>query len=295
MSDRTHRLELDGDRVLEYIVDEGAPADAGLLVYHHGTPAAGPLSTAMTTAARAAGLRLVQLVRPGYGSSTRAQGRRVADVVPLTTALADHLGHARFVTVGWSGGGPHALATGALLPDRCAAVLSLASVAPVEAVGLNWLAGMGEDNWHEFGAALAGDWALEHFLTEAAAELAHVRGPDVVAALASLLPTADRAVLDGAVAEEMAGTLRFSVSTGIWGWFDDDMAFVAPWGFDLEALRVPVDIVQGSDDLMVPFDHGRWLAGRVPGAQVSLLDGEGHLSIVQHLGRGFAGLAAHLA
>ena len=89
----------------------------------------------------------------------------------------------------------------------------------------------------------------------------------------------DRAALSGAFADFMAASCRDSVRTGIWGWYDDDVAFMRDWGFDLDAIRVPVTIWQGSEDRMVPFAHGRWLAGHVPGATARLLEGEGHLSL----------------
>ena len=123
----TEHLNLASGARLDYLVEGDGDA---LLVYHHGTPAAGPIPHDLITAAATHGFTLVELVRPGYGESTRQPGRSVADVVPLVEALADHLGHERFVTMGWSGGGPHAIATAALLPQRCAAALSLASVAP---------------------------------------------------------------------------------------------------------------------------------------------------------------------
>lgn len=290
---RHEHIDVSG-RAVEIIVDEGAPAGAGLLIYHHGTPAAGPLSEPMVRAARAAGLRLVELVRPGYGQSARAEGRTVVDVVPLVSAVADHLQHERFVSLGWSGGGPHALATAAALGERCAAALCLAGVAPVEAPGLNWLAGMGADNWHEFGAALAGTWALEKYLTEAASELSAITAQEVVAALASLLPEADRASLADGGAAQMAAELRWSVAQGIWGWHDDDIAFVQPWGFDPADISVPVLVWQGTDDLMVPVAHGRWLAQTIPAAEVTIVAGEGHLSLVTHLDAGLQRLSGHL-
>ena len=132
-----HLTLTDGAR-LDYLIEGDGSA---LLVYHHGTPAAGPVSQELTAAAAAHDFTVVELVRPGYGESTRQPGRTVADVVPLVEALADHLGHDRFVTMGWSGGGPHAIATASLLPHRCAAALSLASVAPYGQSDLDVLAG----------------------------------------------------------------------------------------------------------------------------------------------------------
>lgn len=292
--DHAQSLSLPDGRTLDYFLDDAAPADAGLLISHHGTPAAGPLDPALVEPARAHGLRIVELVRPGYGGSTRQPGRSIADVAPLVRALADHLGHDRFVTLGWSGGGPHALATAALMPDRCAAALSLAGVAPFDAQGLDFLAGMGQDNIDEFGAALRDSAQLEAFLTAMAADLATVTGAQVNDALDSLLPPVDKAHLTGAAADHMAAELRWSVANGIWGWFDDDIAFTRPWGFDLRAITVPVHIWQGSDDLMVPFAHGQWLAAQLPTAQARLEDGEGHLSLIAHIDEGMAALRGAL-
>ena len=277
---------------LDYFI--GGEGDA-LLVYHHGTPAAGPISPDMLAAAQRHGLVIAELVRPGYGHSTRQAGRTVADVVPLVSELADHLGFDRFVTMGWSGGGPHAIATAALLPDRCAAAMSLAGVAPYGEPDLDFLAGMGDDNIAEFGAAVAGPAELEAFLSAAVGELSTVTADQVVAALASLLPQVDQAYLTGGYAEEMAEELRWSVSTGIWGWFDDDVAFCLPWGFDLASVVSPVQVWQGSDDLMVPFTHGQWLVSHVGSAEPHLVEGAGHLSLADAaFDPGFAALRGAL-
>lgn len=277
---------------LDYFVGASGP---DLLIYHHGTPAAGPIGHDIIEAADAQGFTVVEVVRPGYGSSTRQPGRSVVDVVPLVTQLVDHLGAERFVTMGWSGGGPHALATVARLPARCMAAMCLASVAPYDVSDLDFLAGMGEDNIAEFGAALAGPAALETFLTGAREELREVTGDQVVEAMQSLLPQADRHYLTGAFAEEMAAELRWALSTGIWGWFDDDIAFCNPWGFALSEISRPVEMWQGSDDLMVPFAHGQWLVSHVPGSVAQLRSGEGHLSLAaKGLEPGFAALRASL-
>ena len=101
----------------------------------------------------------------------------------------------------------------------------------------------------------------------------------LIAGLATLLPDVDRAVLTDEFGEDMAAGFAEAFRTGVDGWVDDDLAFVAPWGFELAEIEVPTFVWQGSEDLMVPFAHGRWLAAQVPGATAHLLQGEGHLSV----------------
>ena len=289
-------LALDDARLLRIIVDGGAPPDAALAVYHHGTPFAGPLPDDLVVLARRAGLRLAEVVRPGYAGSTRLPGRTVADLAPLALAAADALGAERFVTVGWSGGGPHALATAALSGGRCAGALCLAGVGPYGEPDLDFLAGMGQDNIDEFGAALAGEGALRAHLEPMRAAMADVTPDTIVASMESLLPPSDAAFLVDDRAEWFTEGLQASLAEGIDGLLDDDMAFCHPWGFALDAIAVPVIVLQGSEDLMVPFAHGRWLSSHVPTARALLVQGEGHLSILDsHGGEVFAELAGMLA
>jgi len=273
-------------RTQQIFFDDQAPESSALLVYHHGTPGAGPLDPELVATAREHGFRILEIVRPGYGSTTRQIGRTVADVVPVVAEIADLFGHERFASIGWSGGGPHTLATAALLPDRCAATLCVAGVAPWNAEGLDYMAGMGEDNIVEFGAILEGEQQLIDFLTPAAAGLAGATGLDIIGELDSLLPEVDRAFLSDARAHALATTFRWAVSTGIWGWYDDDHAFIAEWGFDLASITVPTFVYQGTDDLMVPFAHGEWLSRHLPHCTATLLEGEGHLSIDAYVSDG---------
>ncbi len=194
-------------------------------------------------------------------------------------AVLDQVGADTCLVAGWSGGGPHALAAGVLLPDRVRGVLCIAGAAPYDAEGLDFLAGMGEDNVEEFGAALKGEAPLRAWLENARPELVDVTAEDVVASLDTLLPPVDEAALTGEFADYLAAEFRQAVSVGVDGWLDDDLAFTRPWGFDLGALTVPTYVWQGSDDLMVPFAHGQWLADRIPGVTAHLEPGEGHLSI----------------
>ncbi|MGI5241932.1 alpha/beta fold hydrolase [Dactylosporangium sp. CA-139066] len=271
-----------GGRRLEVLV--AGPDGGPVLVLHLGTPA-GPVDTPVITGPAAErGLRTVICARPGYAGSTPRPGRTVADVAEDVTAVLDRLGADRFVTLGWSGGGPHALACAALLPGRCAAAATLAGVAPYGAAGLDWLAGMGPENVEEFGAAAAGPEALEAFLDRAAAGLAAVSGDEVAAALGGLASPVDAAALTGAFAESLAAGFRSAVSSGTAGWRDDDLAFVRPWGFDPSAIAVPVVVWQGGQDRMVPPGHGEWLATHVPGARARLDPDAGHISMAGEAG-----------
>src|SRR5262249_3939253 len=148
------------------------PPDARTVLLHDGTPAG--LLAAPSFVARAAaerGLRLVQYNRPGYGGSppdprppgAGAAGGGAAGAGGVAAVL-EALGGAEFRPVGWSGGGPHALACAAGLPGRCLAAASMAGVAPYRAEGLDWLHGMAGENVAEFSAALAGAEALTAFL-----------------------------------------------------------------------------------------------------------------------------------
>lgn len=261
------------------------PPDGRVLVFHVGTPNAPDAFPLLTDALDERGWQLVAYARPGYATSPRREGRSVADAATDTAAILDELGLDRFVTIGWSGGGPHALACAALLPDRCDGAASLAGVAPFDAEGLDFLAGMGPENVEEFEAAVRSRTELEAFLEQFSDQLSKVTGEEIGASLGGLVDDVDRAALTGELAKTMARMLRRALSTGIAGWLDDDLAFVRPWGFDLSEITVPVAIWQGAHDRMVPFSHGEWLAAHVPGARVHLYEDEGHISLVGQLPR----------
>ena len=260
----------------EILADDG---DGIPLVYHHGTPGAALLFEPMVNAARAVGLRLVTYSRPGYGDTPPQTGRSVADAAADTAAILDGLGADRFFTIGLSGGGPHAMACGALLSDRCIAVATIGGVAPYDAEDLDFLAGMGPENIEEFGLAVEGRDALVPFLVAQADPLSRTDAAGIIEALGGLLPAIDRDALTGPVAEWMVSSFQRAVIHGIDGWLDDDLAFTRDWGFAPADLTVPVAIWQGGVDLMVPPAHGAWLASHIPSARPHLLPDHGHLSL----------------
>ena len=270
-------IDLSDGRSLD--LDVSGPEDGIPLVFHHGTPGSVRQFQAIQRAAHERGLRLVTFSRPGYGASTRQPGRRVVDAVADVAAVLAHLGTPRCLVAGWSGGGPHALATGARLPEQVAGILCIAGVAPYDAGGLNFLEGMGQQNIDEFGLALQGEEAIRPSHEAEAVGLRNTDAAGLIEGMATLLPDVDRAVLTAEFGEDLAANFAEGLLTGVDGWVDDDLAFVAPWGFSLAEIAVPAFVWQGSEDRMVPFAHGQWLAAHVPGASPRLQQAEGHLSI----------------
>jgi pimeloyl-ACP methyl ester carboxylesterase len=264
-------------RTLEYV--EAAEAGGPVLLAHHGTPGSGRFHRTEVEAAQRLGARLVTYSRPGYAGSSPQPDRSIADAAVDVAALLDALGADRFATYGVSGGGPHALACAALLPERCAAAATVAGVGPADAPDLDFMAGMGPGNLEEFGVAMDGRETLEPFLRGEAAGLSSITPEMLREAAAPHLSDVDAAALTGELAEHMHATIAGGLAPGIDGWVDDDLAFVRPWGLDVAAITVPVSVWQGEQDLMVPAAHGRWLCANVAGAEARLLEREGHLTL----------------
>ena len=267
---------LDGRNLDVYLA---GPADGEVMLFHSGTPSAPLVYEPMVEQMAARGLRYVAFSRPGYGSSTRRPGRSIADVVDDTQTVLDHLGAERAWIMGWSGGGPHALACAALMPERCRGIATIASVAPYPAEGLDYLADTGRENVEEFMAALEGPDALLVFKERNWPIFRAVTGDEIAASLGDLIDEVDRASLTGAFADYIAASSREALRESYWGWFDDDMAMITPWGFEVGAIRLPVHIWQGRHDRMVPYGHGQWLASHIASAVPHLFDDQGHLSI----------------
>jgi pimeloyl-ACP methyl ester carboxylesterase len=244
------------------------------VIYLHGTPSSARLHPWWIEDAKQRGVELVGFQRAGYGDTPREEGRDVAAVASSVARFADELGSDTFAVWGISGGAPHALACAALLPDRVVAAAAIGCPAPYDAEGLDWMDGFGEGNVVEFGAALDGEEVLRPLLEQEAAAM--LSGGE--SGLDTLLAPPDQAIIPQL--QEMLGqSFADSIGGGVDGWLDDDLAFVRPWGFDLAAIRVPVLLVHGEQDVFVPVEHARWLAPRTPGVEVRILPEEAHLSL----------------
>lgn len=243
---------------------EGGPA----IFWHHGTPNTGAPPEPLFDAAARHGVRWVSYDRPGYGGSSPEPGRAMASAAGCTAAVADALGIGRFAVLGHSSGGPHALACAALLPDRVLAVASVSGLAPFGADGLNWFGGMAAAGEASLRAALAGREAKERY--EASAEF----DPET-------FTPADHAALSGPWSW-FGEIVASAVATDRGGMVDDELANVAPWGFDPAGITAPVLVLHGEDDRVVPVSHAAWVAGRCPSAELRTHPGEGHISVLRH-------------
>jgi pimeloyl-ACP methyl ester carboxylesterase len=261
-------LKLGDGRTL-HVYDTGADdADGRLAVFwHHGTPNIGAPPAPLFAAAARLGIRWVSYDRPGYGGSTPYRDRDVASAADYVSSVADALGIDRFAVMGHSGGGPHALACGALLPERVLGAVSVAGLAPFGAEGLEWFAGMSDSGVASLRAAAEGRAAKERYEASGAEYDPEMFTPEDHAALSDAWSW----VLD---------VVNPAVEAGPDGLIDDDLAYVAPWGFDPARLVAPTLFLHGGRDRVVPSSHGEWLARRCPSAELWLSADDGHISVL---------------
>ena len=262
------------------VEESGDPGGRPILV-HMGTPNSRLLYGPIMADAAARGLRLISYDRPGYGGSSPQPGRTVADCAADVRTICAELGIGRLATWGISGGGPHVLACAALLPDLVTAAASLASPAPYGAEGLDYFAGMGQENVDDFSLFFADEDAARAKAERDREEMLATSPEDAAKAIESLLTPTDAAALRGELAEYLTASQQAGLAPGIEGWFDDNCT-VRPWGFDLADITVPVLLLHGRQDMFVPFGHGEWLAAHIPGVEARLLDHEGHLTLMNN-------------
>jgi pimeloyl-ACP methyl ester carboxylesterase len=224
--------------------------------------------------ARLLGIRLIAVDRPGLGLSTPKPGRRLLDWPDDVRQFADQLGLKRFSVVGWSGGGPYALACARRLPNRIDAIAIVSGAAPlaetrrtdylrrfdrnaVRAAGkAPWIIRLAL--WH-WGRAQRRD--AERFFEESLVDMC----------------AADQEVLSepGLRSQMIANSVELYRQGGR-GMYDEALVLARPWGFDMSELRVPVQIWHGARDRTVPVAMSDHLAESIPGARLHLYPNEGH-------------------
>jgi len=249
----------------------------------HGTPGSRLGPHPRSAVLHRLGVQLISFDRPGYGGSDRFEGRRVADAARDVLAIADSYGLHRFAVVGRSGGGPHALACAALLPERITRAAVLVGIAPHGADGLDWFDGMAQSNVTEFTAASNG-YADIVAHTKVVADAVRANPASLLAKLQAELPDSDRRVVaDRGIRSMLICTYAEALRTSDYGWVDDALAFCSPWGFDPAAVTAPVLIWHGASDVFSPASHARWLADRIPNSAVVVQAGAAHFGALDVL------------
>ena len=269
------QFKLKDGRELE-ILDNGINSES-TIIFHHGTPGHASTWSEWLESAASAGIRALSYSRAGYGTSDRNPGRSVISINTDISQLLDSKNISKFVSIGWSGGGPHSLAT--TCEPRNVGAISLAGVGAYGVEDLDFLEGMGPENHDEFGAALKDEATIDQWMNENAGPMKSVTGGEIIEAFGGLIGEADKAALKDGAAEQMAASMRSGLAVSFDGWIDDDLVFVKPWGFDLAAITKPVFLWQGDDDFMVPHAHAYWLEKHIPTAQLNFVPGEGHISL----------------
>lgn len=261
---RDTTVELHGRTVAH--TDLGDPAGTPVL-YSHGAPMSRRNLGDQHDGFAAAGLRVVTADRPGYGGSAPAPGRTLTDWADDTAALADSLGIDRFLVAAHSSGGPYGVAVAALLPERVLGAVVLGGV-----TDFSW-----EPSWEGYSED----------------ERAMMRLPDERAALEwgerhlgdspTEWPAPDRELFATRHVPHLAAAAKEAFAQGVGGYTQDSWVQGRPWAFDPGAVRAPFLVVHGDRDTVVPIAHSRHTADLVPGAELRVLPGHGHVTVLWEL------------
>jgi pimeloyl-ACP methyl ester carboxylesterase len=281
-----HRIRTPDGRWLQ--VQEAGDPSGNPVLYHNGSPNSRLIYDGTAEEAAAHGVRILCYDRPGYGGSTHLPDRTIAGCAVDVRAIADDLGISRLGVYGASGGGAHALACAALLPELVPAAAVMAGLAPWGAEGLDYFEGMGEMNVEDIQLYLSDQPAWRQKGLQDRIDMITVAPDQVLTLLESLVSPADAAVLTGDLVEYLVACTRDGLAPGDEGWAQDAVAHMIDWGFELDSITTPVLLLHGSQDRFVPFGHGVWLSQHIPGVEARLTDEDGHLTLhANHQGEVF--------
>ena len=271
-------ITLSNGRTLAY-AEFGDPLDKPVFFFH-GIPGSRLFRPPDEVTTRL-GVRLITTDRPGSGLSTYQPGRRIPDWPADVVQLADHLGIRKFAVAGHSGGGPYTLACALALPERVTSAAVLSGAGPVDAP--NVMRDMSAIN--KFGARVGRytPWPLWRLLVWYLYRMGHDNPAYLFERAAGDRPQADTDVLKGpGVLELNYASQSEGLRQGTRGFALESRLLVLPWGFRLEEICVPVHIWHGSEDVDAPLAMGQAVAARVPGSQLTICTGEGHMLLFPH-------------
>jgi pimeloyl-ACP methyl ester carboxylesterase len=256
----------------DYGDPEGSP-----ILFFHGFPGSRFDGEYAGRVAGGMGIRLIAPDRPGMGRSAHMPHRRLLDWPADVEQLADALGLSTFGVLGYSGGGPHALACAYRISHRLASVGVLSSVSPVTEPGA--MDGMNRSNVLIFRLSRRLPWLLSLIYRLNS----RVDGMRLMEAAMKQLPEPDRAVMrDRAVLDAVAKDYKEAFRQGPAGVVYEGGLYATDWGFRLTDVTMPVGLWHGEKDTNAPVQMGRYLARMIPTCHATFYPDEGHLSIMTH-------------
>jgi pimeloyl-ACP methyl ester carboxylesterase len=272
----TESVTLPDGRVLAY-EEYGVPTGFPILSCHGGLSSRLDAAPAHE-AAVAMGVRLISPDRPGMGLSTFQPRRRLTDWPADVTALTESLGIERFAVMGWSAGGPYAAICAARMGGRVTAAALLSSAVPLDLYGTT--RGLTLEDRTLLLLTRRTPWLASAVMKVSIVNASNAR---LFRAVMRSFPPADRTVLTEWGPPDLAlAFVREAMRQGTEGCVQDYQIFGDPWGFSLEEIRIPVHIWEGGDDRTGPPGYRAFLERHIPQASVTVVPGEGHLSLLAH-------------
>ncbi len=269
-------MRLPDGRDLAY-EEYGDPAGFPVLSFHGGLSSHLDAAPA-DGAAREAAIRLVAPDRPGMGLSTFQPGRRLVDWPDDVTALAGALGIERFAVMGWSAGGPYAAVCAAKLGGRVTRAALLSSSVPLDLYGTSRGLEVEDRAFIFLSRHAPGLASLVMKLS-----IVNASNARLLRAAMRAFPPVDRSILaEWGPADRALAFVREAVRQGTEGCVQDYRIMGSSWGFSLGEIRLPVQIWEGADDRTGPPGYRDFLRRHIPGSTVTVVPGEGHLSLLPH-------------
>jgi pimeloyl-ACP methyl ester carboxylesterase len=272
----SNALKLSDGRAIEYI-DNGVSSKSALIL-HHGTPTSMTVWGTWLAAAAEKGIRAIACTRPGYAGSDRKVGHRIIDANDDLEEILNQLDIENFVSIGWSGGGPYALASGLL--KKCTGVQLIASVSPYDADDFDWFQDQTPEMVEE---AKVSAKSLEDSITFKEGYYTELRDMTTEQFLVEYEKRSSFKAFENAYREfskDLSFSMRDALRDGAIGYAEDEYAFLSNWGFETKEIQVPVGIWQGLDDKSVSPHMAKWLNANIVKPTLKLLDGQHHGSIM---------------
>lgn len=281
---RDSSIRLSDGRALAYA--EWGDLDGRPVLYFHGMPAS-RLFIPDPGAAADEHVRVIAADRPGMGRSDPQPGHVVADWPADVIALADALGLERFGVIGWSAGTPYAFACAALIPERLTAASATTSAAAMRYLIADDPALrdslLDDDDRSIFEALPQGRDAAEELATTLAAGFVEWLTEHPEQLVDSEGDPGDEAFLeDPAERESFVDSIREAVRQGAAAFAPQYVAQIAPWGFRLEDITIPVHVWAGANDRITPPERMRLVADKIKYAEFTVWEDVGHVGITKY-------------